>query len=215
MRPGGGPASSNGLRPCPLPSAMFQIVYVSAAVEPMSEEDLQFLLRQSRDNNDALGLTGMLLYKKQRFMQVLEGERDAVETIYHDHICEDDRHEGLVQLMGRTVEERAFPDWSMGFRTEGGLEPLDQRTFTPFIDPDFTPSYFTDNLSVAHQMLLDFRSSPLAAPDEDDGASGKRFEARQQAIDRAQERLDEAQRRLDERRDDDAGRPEGKQQAGE
>lgn len=172
---------------------MFQIVYVSAAVDPMDDDDLAFLLRQARENNDTLGLTGMLLYKNQRFMQALEGERHAVETIYYDHICHDNRHEGVVQLMGREIEDRDFSDWTMGFRTEGGLDPVDERAFTPFVDPEFTPSHFTDNLSSAHQMLLDFRD----VPPEDE--TQETIDERQQTIDRAQRRLDEAQRRLDER----------------
>lgn len=40
---------------------MFRIVYVSAAVEPMEEDARTFLLRQSRENNEVLGRTGMLL----------------------------------------------------------------------------------------------------------------------------------------------------------
>jgi hypothetical protein len=174
---------------------MFQIVYVSAATREMSDNDLAALLRQSRDNNEALGLTGMLLYKNQRFMQALEGERDNVETIYYEHICRDDRHEGVVQLMGREVESRDFPDWTMGFRTSGSLDPVDERAFTPFIDPEFTPSHFTDNLSSAHQMLLDFRD----VPPEDE--TQQIIDERQETIDRAQKRVDEAQRQLDERQE--------------
>lgn len=174
---------------------MFQIVYVSAAVEPMSEDALQHLLQQSRDNNEALDLTGLLLYKNERFMQALEGPREHVESIYHEYICRDDRHEGIVQLMGRSVEGRDFPDWTMGFRTEGGLDPVDERAFTPFIDSNFQPTHFTDNLSVAHQMLIDFRgTSPI------DGETQETLDERQEAIDRAQSELDEAQENLDERR---------------
>jgi hypothetical protein len=90
----------------------------------------------------------MLLYKNQRFMQVLEGEREDIEEIYYERICKDDRHEGVVQLMGRPTEERDFPDWSMGFRAGGSLDPADERAFIPFADLNFTPTHFTDNLRV-------------------------------------------------------------------
>ena len=40
----------------------------------MCDDGLPFRLQQSCSNNDAHGITGMLLYKNQPFMQALEGE---------------------------------------------------------------------------------------------------------------------------------------------
>jgi hypothetical protein len=48
------------------------IVYSSSAVKPFSEEELVALLQQSRQNNERLAITGMLLYKDLGFMQVIE-----------------------------------------------------------------------------------------------------------------------------------------------
>jgi hypothetical protein len=39
-------------------------------------------LEQSRENNLRLDVTGMLLYKGGNFMQMLEGEKDAVLGLY-------------------------------------------------------------------------------------------------------------------------------------
>jgi hypothetical protein len=40
---------------------------------PFSEGDLVELLTQSRENNTLAGITGLLLYKEGKFLQVLEG----------------------------------------------------------------------------------------------------------------------------------------------
>ena len=54
---------------------MFYTVYVSSAVDLFSDEELLKLLDVSRKNNQALDVTGMLLYKGGNFMQFLEGEK--------------------------------------------------------------------------------------------------------------------------------------------
>lgn len=135
---------------------LYQIAYVSAAAEPIDQVALKTLVRQSRKNNEERDITGLLLYKNGHFMQVLEGPKEEVKRVYAA-IAEDDRHEGIVQLLGREIEERDFPGWSLAFKTEGGVEPINVQSFTPFMGEDFEPKHFTDDLSFAHQLLLDFK----------------------------------------------------------
>jgi hypothetical protein len=59
------------------------------------------------------GITGMLLYVEGGFMQVLEGEDEAVAAVYA-RICNDKRHWNTQVLLDRHAP-RAFRDWSMGF----------------------------------------------------------------------------------------------------
>ena len=47
-------------------------------------------------------------------MQALEGDHDEVREIY-DRILNDDRHFGVVQILGENIEQRAFPDWAMNY----------------------------------------------------------------------------------------------------
>lgn len=70
---------------------MFFLVYVSSAVRPFSRSDLEDLPATSRDNNAELGITGMLLYRDDNFMQILEGEEGPVRALY-DKIGNDPRH---------------------------------------------------------------------------------------------------------------------------
>ena len=90
------------------------IVYASTATQPFSGEDLGELLTISRSNNDRLGLTGMLLYRSGRFLQVLEGPESAVKERM-DVIADDPRHTAVRVLLHENLGSRQFPDWTMGY----------------------------------------------------------------------------------------------------
>lgn len=99
---------------------MIQLIYLTAAVRLMQDDELMALLRQSRTNNEAAGLTGILLYSGGNFLQVLEGEGAAVDALMA-RIERDPRHRNLIVLMRRPITERMFPTWSMGFRRLDGI----------------------------------------------------------------------------------------------
>jgi len=103
---------------------MFQLVYVSTAAWPMQNGDLNAILDVSRANNSRLGVTGLLLHIDQGFLQVLEGPRDAVMTVFAS-IQRDLRHIGLRVLVQQETDERLFVDWSMGFDK---IDPAAART---------------------------------------------------------------------------------------
>ncbi len=94
---------------------MFHLVYVSSAVSPFSDQELDELLAISRTNNTKCGVTGMLLYLEGNFIQALEGEKDAVMAT-NLRIAKDPRHRGVLVLLQGDIEKRDFPDWSMGYR---------------------------------------------------------------------------------------------------
>jgi len=94
---------------------MHQVVYVSSAVGGFGPDELRALLVQSRAKNAQLGITGILLYQDGNILQVLEGERETVETLV-ERIEADPRHRGFIRLLDREIDERGFPDWSMAFR---------------------------------------------------------------------------------------------------
>lgn len=95
-------------------TTVFQIVYASAATVPFSDDDLVELLTKARTNNEALGVTGMLLYHEGSFIQALEGEQAVVEALY-ERIGRDERHDHTLLLFKGAAEDRAFDEWTMGF----------------------------------------------------------------------------------------------------
>ncbi len=82
---------------------------------------LDGILQSARRNNQALGITGLLLYIDGGFLQVLEGEEEAVHRIY-TRIRADNRHWETRLMLDREAP-RAFGDWSMGFEHLTGDDP--------------------------------------------------------------------------------------------
>lgn len=97
---------------------MQRIHYISTARAILSPTELDILLARARARNAAVGVTGLLVVGGRRFLQVLEGPEDAVSSIYN-RIVEDRRHFAVVTLSAKTVDTRAFEQWSMGFERGG------------------------------------------------------------------------------------------------
>lgn len=109
---------------------MLSIVYSSSASHPFDDGELSALLALSRENNARNGLTGMLLYRSGRFLQVIEGPGDVLRERM-SIIAADPRHLDVHILLQETIDERQFPDWTMAY------EPA------PDADPDDIPGYRT------------------------------------------------------------------------
>jgi hypothetical protein len=95
---------------------MYELVYNSIS-EPqdISDSGLTDILAVARLRNQSLGITGLLLYHRGEFVQLLEGERDAVRQVFYDFILCDRRHTSVNLCWDFEIERRSFPDWSMGF----------------------------------------------------------------------------------------------------
>lgn len=102
---------------------MFQLLYVSAATHLLSDAELDEILAVSRRNNTRDGVTGLLLYADGAFFQVLEGEEAAVRDLY-GRIAQDPRHHRLLNIFQRGIDQRDFPEWSMGFQRVETLADL-------------------------------------------------------------------------------------------
>jgi hypothetical protein len=120
---------------------MRRIIYCSQATHDFSPEELVELLELSRARNEAVGLGGMLLYSSQSFLQLLEGDADALDATYA-RIHADSRHANLRLLMDAEVAAPLFPDWSMGFEHVDDEELAEElpgftpETVYPLINPD-------------------------------------------------------------------------------
>jgi hypothetical protein len=77
--------------------------------------DLDHILASARRRNVAEEITGMLLYYRGEFVQILEGEKKSVENIYDKFISPDLRHTALNKVHQNTISHRSFSEWSMGF----------------------------------------------------------------------------------------------------
>lgn len=93
---------------------IFTTAYTSEMVRPMSEHELVELLVDSRARNAERGVTGLLLYRSGRVLQMLEGDEAVVRALY-DRIRMDVRHQHVTNVWSSSAAERRFPSWTMGF----------------------------------------------------------------------------------------------------
>lgn len=94
--------------------SLIHCIYSSAAVDGLHERELPRILEASRRNNEALGVTGMLLHVDGSFFQVLEGPAEAVDSLFA-RIGQDARHARVTCIIRETIAHRSFADWTMGF----------------------------------------------------------------------------------------------------
>lgn len=92
---------------------MIRLVYFSTASAPVGPGDLDAILMESRRNNAAVGVTGLLCHLDGSFLQFLEGETGDVWRTF-DRISKDARHHGVLKVFDGPIGRRAFGDWSMG-----------------------------------------------------------------------------------------------------
>ncbi|CAN3700333.1 hypothetical protein MMX123_00317 [Microbacterium sp. MM2322] len=97
---------------------LVSVSYVSTETDPFDDERLAALLAQSRRSNHEHDLTGMLLHRRGRFFQVLEGPQDAVDALIAK-IREDARHHDIRILLREDLDDRRFDEWTMGYEPIG------------------------------------------------------------------------------------------------
>jgi hypothetical protein len=92
---------------------LVRLMYASRAAKPLDPEELAAILRQSRQGNPKVGITGLLCNSGELFLQVLEGGRAPVNKLYN-RIAADPRHTDVVLLNYEEIGERRFAGWAMG-----------------------------------------------------------------------------------------------------
>jgi hypothetical protein len=137
---------------------VYYLVYVSSAVKLFSSSELLDLLAKSKAYNTKVGITGMLLYKDGNIMQAIEGEEQAVKTLYAKIQC-DRRHRGIITLLQGLQPERQFPNWSMGFKDLNTVDVLSFPGYSEFLNTPLTSAEFSSDLTLCQRLLLTFKQN--------------------------------------------------------
>ena len=101
---------------------LVRLMYASRANEPVRQDSLQAIMKKSTQNNPDIGVTGVLCFSGEIFLQVLEGGRLQVSALYN-RIAQDPRHRDVVLLSYEEIEERSFAGWAMGQVNMSRLNP--------------------------------------------------------------------------------------------
>jgi len=89
-----------------------KLLYVSSATVGFDDASLEALVKQSAENNERLGVSGVLLFRDGNFCQLLEGPAEIIEALT-TRIRQDRRHTGFTVIADEEHSERSVPFWSM------------------------------------------------------------------------------------------------------
>lgn len=135
---------------------MICIVYISSANLGLSRGEILNIVEDSRINNNKNGLTGLLLFNKGTFMQLLEGEENAVDALYKK-IEKDRRHTDVKLLLKETIMHRNFSNWTMGFKDIEKLKEKNSEHLNSFLTEDLNFSIYQNNPYRALEFLETFK----------------------------------------------------------
>ncbi|MFO1385700.1 MAG: BLUF domain-containing protein [Chitinivorax sp.] len=134
---------------------LVQLIYVSSAHQELEQSELLKVLDASIRHNNQNKLSGMLLYAKGSFIQVLEGSEAAVtETMRR--IAADPRHHSIYTLQQEPINEREFAQWAMGFHQLNQDDVAKHPHFTPFLERGFNLGELNATPGLAMELLKQF-----------------------------------------------------------
>ncbi|MFB0914507.1 MAG: BLUF domain-containing protein [Burkholderiaceae bacterium] len=125
---------------------LVRLLYVSRAIDKNAQGAIESILESSRAYNMTNGITGVLCYGGDIFLQAIEGGRHAVNGLYN-HIAKDERHTDVVMLHYEEIRERRFGGWTMG---QVNLSKLNTSIVLKYSErPQFDPYAVSGDVSLA------------------------------------------------------------------
>lgn len=124
---------------------LVRCLYASRVATPLPASVLDEILVQSHRNNPRRGITGLLCFTSDVFVQVLEGGRDEVCDLYNA-IVRDERHSQVRLLTYEEIAERRFGNWTMG--------QVDAQTVNPSLLLKYSKSASLDPFAITGQATM-------------------------------------------------------------
>jgi hypothetical protein len=88
------------------------MMYKSHSKDLADLDLVESILESSTQNNPVNGITGILVVTETHFLQVLEGEFEALNATF-EKICLDKRHDKVQLISFTEINERKFANWAM------------------------------------------------------------------------------------------------------
>jgi hypothetical protein len=134
----------------------YELIYTSIATRHYGPEELAEMLARFRARNETVGVTGMLVYHRERFLQVLEGARADVQATF-DRILGDPRHDEIKVIHEGPLIARAFAHWSMAFENLGTTDLSENEGWSDFFEQGFTFEVIERRPSTGRRLLEELR----------------------------------------------------------
>ena len=139
-------------------TSVLSITYFSSATRLLGDVELLGLLEECRARNTASDITGIMLYRGGNFVQVLEGPEEAVRKTFR-RIEADPRHTGMLVTLEQRVDERDFPEWSMGFGNVSDADVADVPGYSDYLRRHPSLQELGERRSQVHLLLQVFRKN--------------------------------------------------------
>lgn len=133
-----------------------RILYVSRAVGPQTTTVTASILAKAQVRNAAEGIGGVLCQGQGLYLQVLEGERSAVNRLYA-RIVVDPRHTDVEMLRLEEITQPRFARWSMALVELSDSDPmvrLGHPEFDPYSAPGAMVVTMVDELLASGQRIV-------------------------------------------------------------
>ena len=137
---------------------LVRLLYVSRAVGPQTTFVTGSILSSAKVHNASHDISGVLCQGQGLYLQVLEGERAAVNQLYA-RIMADPRHRDVEMLHLEEITQRRFKAWAMAHVDLSEHDPMIRMKH-----PEFDP--YSASGAIAMQLMDDLLSSgqPVSFP---------------------------------------------------
>lgn len=113
-----------------------RLIYSSRISENFEHHDIKEILAVANKRNHENGISGLLVFDRNFFLQCLEGPRPEVNLLYCK-IVTDPRHQEITLLDVSDITHREFGSWGMGYVPDAKLTQkiIYKYSHTPEFDP--------------------------------------------------------------------------------
>ena len=95
---------------------LVRLTYISRYNEDNGPGELERILEQAKENNALRGITGVLVFNHNFFLQSIEGSRPVINDLLRK-LVRDPRHHSLQVIDSRETDQRRWVGWSMNYLT--------------------------------------------------------------------------------------------------
>ena len=138
---------------------MHMIAYTShyKGNEQDIQKQLERIVRSAKHNNAKLGVTGVLLFDHDRFVQVIEGDKSALDKLFNV-IKQDPRHHDIKVLFDTPIKAREFAEWNMDAFAIGGHNEFDEELIENF------QQVYEQNFKLSSAQLVNWTKRLISEP---------------------------------------------------
>lgn len=145
---------------------LHSLIYSSLADPQTDNDSMQALLRNSRFNNKRQNITGLLLFHKGAFLQVLEGDRRVICNLFEKKLMRDTRHKSVTLFHDEQITTRRFRHWHLAYSDLKEPAPMVSASYTELLKQGRSLFELTNNTQTALDLVRQIHRRVLSRPSQ-------------------------------------------------